>query len=90
MIKEMIRDFRCWRNSRWIKKHWNELYDKYDGLYIMVADCKVVATGKTLSDMPYGQEWVDNGSLSCYIPIKAEHLFGCTIEELIRRREQKE
>lgn len=86
MIKEMIRDFRCWRNSRWIDKHRKELYEKYDGLYVMVLDCKVVATGKTLSDMPYGPEWVDNGSLSYHVPVNPEHLFGCTIEELARRR----
>lgn len=86
MIKEMIRDFRRMRNSRWIKKHRDELYEKYDGLCIMVLDCKVVATGKTLSDLPYGPEWYANGSLSYHVPINPEHLFGCTIEELARKR----
>lgn len=90
MIKKIIRNFRCRRNSYWIKKHWKELYDKYDGLYIKVLDCRVIAVGNTLSDLPYGTEWYENGSLDCYIPIKAEHLFGCTIEELIRRRDKKE
>ncbi len=86
MIREIIRDIRRKRNSRWIDKHRKELYEKYDGLYVMILDCKVIATGRTLSDMPYGQKWVDNGSLSYYVPINPEHLFGCTIEELARRR----
>ena len=57
MIKETIKKIRneilVRRNSRWAHKHDKELNEKYNGKMILIIDCKVVAVGTWLSDMPH-------------------------------------
>ena len=57
MIKEMLdkayNKFMLGRNRKWIKRHGNELNEKYNGKLLLIVNCEVVAVGSFLSDMPH-------------------------------------
>ena len=42
MIKEVRRRYWSWRNTKWAKRHCDELYDKYTGSEVLISHCKVV------------------------------------------------
>nr|DAG64443.1 MAG TPA: hypothetical protein [Bacteriophage sp.] len=71
MIKKIKEEILSWQNHFWIKKHEDELYEKYDGHWIAVRDCKVVAVGNSLYEMPE----MDGTGVLCYqVPINLDKL----------------
>lgn len=71
MIKEIRRKYWAWRNVRWIRRHKQELYEKYDGHRVTVHRCKVIHVGGYSDKLPYS-EW--NGEVGYNVPVNLDKL----------------
>lgn len=68
MIIKNTEDERRWKNVHWIVDNKLELYRKYHGHYILIVNCKVVAVGNDLGDLPHEDYGMETGKICYKVP----------------------